>query len=128
MIELNNFGLTDDEIAALSKVDRLGLAFCRFCIYEWDSFIGPKPEGFDDLPECDEYSSKRIHHPIKMTLLSKIFPQKYAKRKNKQDLIEPVMKAFRMEIGDANMNRCWWKYVLHKSEEEWRRWYYLGKF
>lgn len=122
----SNFGLTEAEIASLSKVDRLGLACCRFNCGEWDDIIGPKPEGFDDLPEDDEYSSERIHHPIKMRLLSRIFPQKYAKKKNKYDLIAPIMRAFRLELGDANINRCWWKFGLHKSEEEWWLWYYFG--
>lgn len=120
-----NFGLTEMEIASLSKVDRLGLAACRFNCWEWDDFIGPKPDDFDELPLWDMYSSKRIRHPFIMGILSRIFPNKYAKRRNKSDLIAPVMKALKMEIGDANIDRCWWKFALHKSEEEWRLWYYL---
>lgn len=36
----------------LTHEERLALAWCRLNRWEWDEYIGPKPDGFDDLPNC----------------------------------------------------------------------------
>ena len=30
-------------------------------------------------------------------------------------------------IGEANMSRCWWIYELGRTEEDWFRWYTVGR-
>lgn len=34
------------------------------------------------------------------------------------------MMAIEEIIGKANTSRCWWKFSIGKTEEEWREWYY----
>lgn len=116
--------LDDVDESTLSKVDRLGLAYCRFNRWGWDEIAGPKPEGFDGLPDHDRYSAERISHPFIMFILSKLLPAKYAKRPTKHDFISPIMRGIESEIGEANTSRCWWIYVMKRTEEDWRSWYY----
>lgn len=94
------------DVSALTGADRLGVAACRLACYEWDEILGPKPEGFDELPE---YRGNRF-----------FFGRKKA---SKQDYVMPAYAAIEDAIGEANVTRCWWKYVLGKSEEEWLRWH-----
>lgn len=107
----------------LNKLDRLGLAWCRFNRWEWDELAGPKPDGFDDLPEFDPYEAERAKHPYTMKLLSKVHPKRYAKRLSKSDFTRPALKGIEHEIGEANASRCWWIFELGRTEDEWRRWY-----
>lgn len=120
--------LYDVDEGALNKVDRLGLAYCRFNCYNWDEIAGPKPEGFDDLPDDDRYSLERISHPVIMFILSKLFPKKYAQKPTKHDFISPIMRGIESEIGNANVSRCWWVYEMKRTEEDWRTWYYNQRF
>lgn len=93
----------------LNDIDRLGLAWCRLSLWEWDEIVGPKPDGFDDLPN---YLRKRksIFHRNQKTV-------------TKADYLLPVTKNIESIIGEANTSRCWWKFVLGKTEDEWREWY-----
>lgn len=91
----------------LNKIDRLGLAYCRLNCWEWDNIIGPKPEGFDNLPDFDPKKGRLFHKT----------------QKSKEDYIGPAMKAIESIIGAANVSRCWWKFVLGKTEDEWFRWF-----
>jgi len=116
--------LCDVDEGALSKTDRIGLAYCRLNDWKWDEFIGPKPEGFDDLPNFDRNDLKRISHPIIMRFLSCVFPGKYKKKLSKDDFIDLPMRGIKSEIGEANISRCWWVYKMKRTEEEWRKWYY----
>lgn len=100
--------MLDIDDSALSGVDRLGVAACRLNHWEWDDILGPKPEGFDDLPN---YTPKR-------TLFRR-------RRPCKADYVIPAENVIESIIGSHNISRCWWKYVLGKSEEEWFRWYIL---
>ena len=84
----------------LDRVDRLGLAYCRLNDWKWDEFIGPKPDGFDKLPDYDPNDLKRICHPILMQILAKLFPRRYAKVLAKDDYINPIMKRIQADIGD----------------------------
>ncbi|NCE63678.1 hypothetical protein D1159_03570 [Pseudoflavonifractor sp. 524-17] len=120
--------LYDVDESSLSKVDRLGLAYCRFNNYHWDEIVCPKPEGFDDLPNHDRYGLERISHPFIMSVLSKLFPKKYAKKVTKYDLVMPIMRGIESEIGEPNTSRCHWVYGMKKTEEEWREWYYTERF
>lgn len=92
----------------LDRVDRLGLAFCRLNCGEWDEIIGPKPDGFDEMVEFD----KEFHDTRRRTA----WPTKH-------DYIGPALKGIEDIIGDANTSRCWWKYELGRSEQEWLKWY-----
>lgn len=94
------------DVSKLNAVDRLGVAACRLLQWEWDDILGAKPEGFDDLPN--------------------FIPGKSLKRSNKScksDYVGPAIHAIEGIIGKANISRCWWKYFLGKSEEEWLQWY-----
>lgn len=82
-------------------IDRMGQAHCRLNGYEWDDVAGPKPEGFDDLPDF----SLDGEHPTK------------------HDYIQPAMKRIEEIIGKAEISRCLWKYELGATEDEWFRWY-----
>lgn len=94
----------------LSKIDRLGLAYCRLINYEWDDILGPKPKGFDDLPRS---SPKKI----------------WLKRQPcKTGFVRPAMKGIEAMIGEANCSRCWWVFKLGRSEEEWFHWYITERF
>ena len=94
------------DISSLNDVDRLGVAACRLNCWEWDDILGPKPEGFDSLPE---YTPKRHFWE--------------RKKVSKHDFVYPARNAIKNIIGEANISRCWWKYILGKSDEEWFRWY-----
>lgn len=93
-------------------VDRLGLAFCRLNCYEWDEIVGPKPEGYDELPDEDSFSIKKI-----------LNHKKYRRNPSKYEYIHPAIEAIKSIIGDANCSRCWWIYKLGRTEQEWFRWY-----
>lgn len=97
MVEINE--------ADLSFADRLGLAYCRLNCCVWDEILGPKPDRFDELPT---FSSKRL----------------FRKRQpGKSDYTIPAMRAILSIIGDANVSRCWWIFVLGRSKEDWLQWY-----
>ena len=42
----------------------------------------------------------------------------------RQELCMKKMMAIQEIIGSANTNRCWWKFELGRTEDEWRAWYY----
>lgn len=119
--------LYDVDESKLSKIDRLGLAYCQLNSWEWDDYIGPKPEGFDQLPNYDKNELKRIRHPLLMKILAKINPAKYAPIKTKSDFIDIVIQNIEEEIGEANTSRCHWVYGMKRTEEEWREWYYRNR-
>jgi len=91
----------------LSTEERFGLAYCRLNSWEWDEIAGPKPEGFDELPDYDQRKFKWLRKKIK----------------TKGDLIDPVLEAIEEFIGEANTSRYWWEFELGKSTEEWFEWY-----
>ena len=119
--------LYDVDESKLDKVDRLGLAYCRANSWRWDEYMGPKPEGFDQLPDYDKNDLKRIRHPVFMKILAKLTPQKYGKVVSKSDYLSPIMRCIVAEIGEANTSRCHWVYGMKRSEEEWRKWYYVDR-
>lgn len=100
--------ISESEEQSLNLTDRLGLAWCRLNCWEWDDILGPKPPNFDDLPD---YARKDG-----LPLLGK-------KIDSKHDIIAPAVKKIIDIIGIANTSRCWWRFVLKKSEREWLRWY-----
>lgn len=103
---VNHMKLTSEEESALNRIDRLGLAFCRLNCWEWDELLGKKPDGFDGLPDYHKRS----------------WP--WTKENSAKDYyIRPAIKAIESIIGPANISRCWWKFALGKSEEEWFQWY-----
>lgn len=38
------------------------------------------------------------------------------------------MMAIQEIIGEANTSRCWWKFNLGRTEDEWREWYYNKQY
>lgn len=90
----------------LSREDRLALAVCRLNNGDWDSFIGPKPEGYDDLPDYQKpnfFTGKRK-------------PCKFEHRIRAAKAIESI-------IGEAAVSRFYWLHGLGKTEDEWLQWY-----
>lgn len=94
----------------LSKKDRLGLAWCRLNCYAWDEILGPKPSGFEAMPD---FSTKQLFRK---------------KRQCKHDYVLPAMRAIESIIGRANISRCWWLFQLGRTEEEWFQWYVTERF
>ena len=88
---------------ALDRIDRLGLAHCRLNGWEWDEIVGPKPEGFDEMP------------------LS--IPGKKWAPGTRSYYIGPARTGIENIIGEANTSRCHWIFNLRRTEEEWLRWY-----
>lgn len=93
-------------------LDRIGLAFCRLNRWEWDELLGPKPEGFDDLPDYDSRKLQRFRRPMR----------------TKDTYISPAIITMESILGPANTSRYWWKYALGKTDEEWIEWYVQGLF
>lgn len=95
------------EESVLNETDRLGLAWCRLNSYQWDDILGPKPAGFDKMPE----------YPAPWW--------KFWKRNQltKHDFTWTRMQKIERMIGEANISRCWWMFGLGETEESWRDWY-----
>lgn len=89
--------MQDIDESELSPVERLGLAWCRLNGFEWDELVGPKPEGFDELPD-----------------IPKAIPSKYC-------FVRRHMESIEQTLGHEYLNLCWWRFELGKSEEEWLR-------
>ena len=95
----------------LNRTDRLALAACRINSGEWDSFIGPKPDGYDDLPEyCKPnfFTGKRK-------------PCKFAHRIRAIRAIEDI-------IGKAAVSRFYWIHGLGRTEDAWLQWWVRNGF
>lgn len=80
-------------------IDRLGLAWCRLNCYEWDPFLGDEPPGYAQMSNDEKHT-----------------------------VIRPMMLGIESIIGEANISRCWWKYQITESEEEWLTWYIHHRF
>ena len=91
--------------ASLTYEDRLGLAWCRLNHGKWDPLLGQKPDYWDSLPERKPWWRFWDKQPARW-----------------QEAIK-VMRAIEGIIGAANANRCWWKFVLGRTEDEWIHWY-----
>lgn len=91
----------------LNRTERLGPAYCRLNSFEWDPILGEKPDGFDNLPN---YTEKR-RLPL------------FKRKPSKCDFVAPAIMAIKSIIGEANTSRYWWRFELHKSDEEWFHWY-----
>ena len=89
--------IQDIDESKLSRMERLGLAWCRMNSWEWDEMLGKKPEGFDGMAERPD-----------------ILPNKYA-------LICHQMARIEQMLGMPYLNLCWFRFALGKSEEEWLR-------
>lgn|GEM_PF-3488221 len=89
--------------SALDRIDRLGLAYCRLNGWEWDEIVGPKPDGFDEMPLGigDDYLAPGT----------------------RSFYIHPARVGVEKIIGEANASRCHWVFNLRRTEEEWLRWY-----
>ena len=102
------------DVSTLSKTDRLGLACCRLNSLLWDEILGPKPEGFDELPRFSKDVERLFHRRQHM--------------RSKYDYTRPAYHAIESIIGEANTSRCYWKFTLGRSEDEWFRWYTVERF
>ena len=96
----------------LNTIDRLGLAYCRLCGWQWDELLGQKPPGFDALPNFDRRKHRAFRKPMQ----------------TKYEIITPKIRAIKTLIGQANASRCWWIFKLGRTEEEWRAWYSTGEY
>ena len=96
----------------LNVIDRLGLAYCRLCGWQWDELLGSKPLDFDTLPNFDCRKFRMLRKPMR----------------TKYEIIAPKIRAIETLIGQASINRCWWIFELGKTEEDWRVWYSTGEY
>lgn len=101
------------DTSTLNKTDRLGLAYIRLKCVSWDEILGPKPEGFDDLPKFSK-DIKRPFRPLQHT-------------RSKYDYTDAAAESIERIIGEANISRCWWVLVSGRSEKDWFRWYTVGR-
>lgn len=76
------------------NIEALEKAWVKLNSWEWDEFIGERPDGFDEMSN-DE----------------------------KEPIITPIMNRIESIIGHASTNRAWWIYELNRSEEEWLNWF-----
>lgn len=83
----------------LTENERIGLAYCRLNCWQWDPIFGPKPPGFDYLPN---------HQGPGMT---------------KHDYIAPIMLELHIHYPDSLFSRSWWIFQMGRTEEEWMDWY-----
>ena len=89
--------------STLDRTDRLGLAYCRLSGWEWDDIVGPKPEGFDEMPH--------------------FIPGQRRAPGTREYYISPACKGIVSIIGEANANRYHWIFNLRRTEQEWLQWY-----
>lgn len=79
--------------------ERLGIAFVRGNKWEWDDeVLGPKPDGFDKMTHDEKWH-----------------------------FLTPKLNAIQFIIGISGANKAWWKYELHRSEDEWRDWFFSDR-
>lgn len=90
---------------SLNFTDRLGLAWCRLNCREWDPFLGDEPRYWDSLP----VTKSRLRFWDKRPALW-------------QEQVK-MMRSIEKIIGEANVSRCWWVFVLERTETEWLYWY-----
>lgn len=90
----------------LDHTDRLALAACRLNSSQWDPILGPKPDGFDDLPKYEK--------PNRFTGKRKPCKYEYCIR---------AIEAIRSIVGKAAISRFYWINGLKKTEDEWLHWY-----
>ena len=83
--------LNEKQEKELNYVDRMGLAYCRLNSWEWDEIIGPKPDGFDELPWYDNRKFKKFRKKIR----------------TKSDYLTPAIEGIKSIIGEANLSRYW---------------------
>ena len=73
-----------------SSEERLGLAWCRMNLWEWDNLFGTIPVDFEN---------------------------------NKYKYLRDPMNYITDKIGYKNCLKYWWKFHLHKTEEEFENWW-----
>lgn len=93
------------DTAGLTKEERLGLAYCRFNSGLWDDIFSSCPEGFYELPLTSD----------KPGVLTR---RTYTAAPREQ---------IRKMLSEAQRSMYWWKFAVGKTEEEWRRWYYIDR-
>lgn len=84
---------------------RLGLAWCRLNMYEWDDIVGPKPPNWDNLPTTS-----------KEPLFGK-------KKPSKSEYVKKPMEKIKHMIGTQTTTLCWWVFVLKKPPTDFLQWY-----
>lgn len=94
----------------LSQTERLALAWYRLSGYEWDPYIGPKPEGFDGLPDY-------------------LPPRYFSSRRPlcKSYYVRPVMTAIEETIGDLPLTKIAYDQSMQfhgHSSEDFIQWYF----
>lgn len=99
------------ETTGILNTDRLYIALRRLNRWEWDDLLGPKPEGFDDLPKWTEKKWWQ-----------------FKRRKSKSDYISRPKRAIEKIVGEAVISRLWWVNELGRTEEQWFQWYTTGHF
>ena len=97
----------------LTHEERLGLAYCRLNGWEWDELFGPKPEGWDKMPEYE--------YPYTLGTKRKVYPTKF-------DYAKPMLFAIEKILGDAKCSYYHWRFNLGKSYEEWLQWYVVDRW
>lgn len=59
-----------DKGSELSFEYRIGLAYNRLTNWEWDELLGPKPDGFDEMPRISKRRLFRRRAPSKFDYIS----------------------------------------------------------
>ena len=84
--------------SSLTETERLGLAACRLNCYQWDDYIGEKPEAFDEMTIKEKYR-----------------------------VIIPEVELIKGKIGEAWCSWCWWRFGMGETYDAWKRWWVSNK-
>lgn len=91
----------------LGQTERLALAWHRLNCYHWDAYVGPKPEGFDSLPD--------YLPPRRLTGRRPLCKSYY---------VRPVMAMIEETIGEFPLLEFSYAQQHGGSHEDYIRWYF----
>lgn len=91
----------------LAHEERLALAWLRLNRHEWDSYVGPKPDGFDGLPDYGYFS-----------------PFSEKEMLSKSYYVRPVMTVIEENIGTYALQKFLNDYLSPNPIKNFDQWYF----
>lgn len=91
----------------LDRTERLVLAWHRLNGYQWDAYVGPKPDGFDSLPDYLTPRPLTGHRPL-----------------CKSYYVRPVMTAIEETIGAFPLSKFYCDHLSKDTTEDFIQWYF----
>ena len=84
----------------MTKKMRLAIAANKLNQWEWDYYLGDKPEGWDDLPNWSKEG-----------------------KNDKCKLVGPMIDDIERQVGEWRTSWAHWKYNLYSDFFKWLWWY-----